>query len=55
MDKTLRNEMISDMQILAREIGEKSVNISNLIANGGEGWKGRAQQILALQEKVCKL
>jgi predicted RNase H-like nuclease (RuvC/YqgF family) len=42
-------------KILAREIGEKSVNISNLIANGGEGWKGRAQQILALQEKVCKL
>jgi hypothetical protein len=31
------------------------VNISNLIANGGEGWKGRAQQILALQEKVAEL
>lgn len=51
--QAMKNEIRSLQKIIAAEIGE-DVNISKLINNPG-GWKGRAQQIAMLKDKVKEL
>ncbi|XP_050165705.1 coiled-coil domain-containing protein 13 isoform X3 [Myiozetetes cayanensis] len=48
-----RQELKMTQKLLANEIGE-DVNIQSLLANSGS-WRGRAQQILILQNKVREL
>ncbi|KAJ7414970.1 Coiled-coil domain-containing protein 13 [Pitangus sulphuratus] len=48
-----RQELKMTQKLLANEIGE-DVNIQSLLANSGS-WRGRAQQILVLQNKVREL
>jgi hypothetical protein len=38
-------------QVLAQEVGE-GVSVQSLL-NGSTGWRGRAQQVAALQKRVC--
>lgn len=52
----LKNDMKLTLKCLKKEIGEnKPIFIQKLLNNGGNGWKGRAQQILSLQTKVTEL
>ena len=44
------NYMIVNMQVLGKEVGE-GVNVSSLLGTNS-GWRGRAQQIIMLQNKV---
>ncbi|XP_071416291.1 coiled-coil domain-containing protein 13 isoform X2 [Pithys albifrons albifrons] len=48
-----KQELKMTQKLLANEIGE-DVNIQSLLANSGS-WRGRAQQILVLQNKVREL
>ncbi|KAJ7403677.1 coiled-coil domain containing 13 [Willisornis vidua] len=48
-----KQELKMTQKLLASEIGE-DVNIQSLLANSGS-WRGRAQQILVLQNKVREL
>ena len=41
------------LQVLSNEVGE-GANIQSLL-NAPSGWRGRAQQIIALQKKVGSL
>lgn len=42
--------VIRNSQALEKEVGD-SVNIQNIL-NGNSNWRGRQQQIIALQDKV---
>ncbi|XP_013386677.1 coiled-coil domain-containing protein 13-like [Lingula anatina] len=50
---SVKNELKSTQKVLANEVGE-GVTVQSLL-NATSGWRGRAQQILALQKKVTEL
>ena len=50
--ETERAETDKLRRALAREVGDK---LDDALANEGEGWKGRAQQIVMLKNKVRRL
>ena len=39
-------------QVLSQEIGDAQPNLQLLLSSGGHGYRGRAQQVAALQSKV---
>ena len=40
------------LQVLSQETGEEIANIQTFVSNSGQGYRGRAQQVIALQNKV---
>ncbi|GAB1598060.1 coiled-coil domain-containing protein 13-like, partial [Argonauta hians] len=51
--QTMKQELKLANKVICQEVGEGS-NIHSLLAENST-WKGRAQQIIALQQKVCDL
>lgn len=49
--QSLRQEIKLAQKVLAQEVGE-GVTFQELVS-GSSGWRGRAQQIIQLQKKVC--
>lgn len=52
----LKNEMSKWKTILQRELGEENISLEKLESQiNTEGWKGRAQRIVLLQNKLKDL
>ncbi len=51
--QTLKQELKITHKVISKEVGE-GVNVATLLKNGN-GWRGRSQQIIALQNKTAEL
>lgn len=51
--QTLKQDLKLAHRVISREVGE-GMNVSRLLKSGG-GWRGRSQQIMALQNKIGEL
>lgn len=52
----LKNDLKMANKILLQELGDNFISIQNFTTNGNSnGWRGRAQQILSLQQKNSEL
>lgn len=52
--QVLKQELKLAQRVITKEVGE-GVNISTLLSGATPGWRGRAQQIIALQSKLAEL
>nr|CAB3228146.1 coiled-coil domain-containing protein 13-like [Phallusia mammillata] len=53
--QSLKQEMKVAVKVLSQETGDNAANIQQLLGNGAQGFRGRAQQVTALQDKVRDL
>nr|XP_026690989.1 coiled-coil domain-containing protein 13-like isoform X4 [Ciona intestinalis] len=53
--QALKQELKVAHKVLSQEIGDERVNIQLLLNSGGQGYRGRAQQVISLQGKVKEL
>ncbi|XP_078486672.1 coiled-coil domain-containing protein 13-like isoform X1 [Ciona intestinalis] len=53
--QALKQELKVAHKVLSQEIGDDRVNIQLLLSSGGQGYRGRAQQVISLQGKVKEL
>ncbi|XP_076820544.1 coiled-coil domain-containing protein 13-like [Clavelina lepadiformis] len=53
--QALKQDMKIALKVLSQETGENQANLQALLNNGGQGYRGRAQQVIALQNRIREL